>query len=266
MKKAVALPLSPLLLSLAACGPDISGVDADDAPPSSLVCNDGVESQRIAVNGIQANGVQSNRIALNGANLVGVRVAGVPVVGAAVYAVLEDGSTVALDIRSQEDGLFELTRDGVNVCANDEKGVFVAGIWDATGARHDSDTLSTFACKTGAIGKCVLWGYDPAKVGAAMHQACTRMVRADYCGDGVSSTRDGTLIDVSDVRGVQSAANLPGFAFDAGWNENGATCVSRPRFASTVPSCFRDLPTCASADEAISRGATLMNASRPTCQ
>lgn len=262
MTKTIALGslIVSLVASLVACTHDV-----DETSSAISVC-DGLDAKRIAVNGIQANGIQSNRIALNGASLVGVRVAGTPKVGAAITAVLDDGSNVDLAIRAEEDGLFEVTRDGVNVCANDDKGLFVAGIWDASGARHDSDTLSTFACKTGAIGKCVLWGYDPAKVGAAMHQACTRMVRADYCGDGVSSTRDGTLIDVSDVRGVQSAANLPGFAFEAGWNENGATCVSRPRFASAVPSCFRDLPTCASAEEAISRGATLMNASRPTCQ
>lgn len=258
MTKTIAL--GSIILSLAACAQEV-----DDRSPSIAVC-DGVETKRIAVNGVQSNGIQSNRIALNGASLVGVRVAGTPKVGAAITAMLDDGTPVDLAIRAEEDGLFEITRDGVNVCANDEKGLFVPGIWDARGARHESDTLSTFACKTGAIAKCVLWGYDPAVVGAAMHQACTRMVRADYCGDGVSSTRDGTLIDVSDVRGVQSAANLPGFAFEAGWGEDGATCVHRARFASAVPSCFRDLPTCASADEAISRGATLMNASRPTCQ
>jgi hypothetical protein len=257
MKNVIAL--GSLIVSLIACTHDV------DAPASVSVC-DGIDSKRIAVNGIQGNGIQGNRIALNGASLVGVRVAGTPKVGAAITAVLDDGSSVDLAIASESDGLFEVTRDGINVCADDEKGLFVEGIWDASGARHDSDTLSTFACTTGAIGKCVLWGYDPAKVGAGMHQACTRMVRADYCGDGVSSTRNGTIIDVSDTRGVQTATNLPGFSFEAGWNENGATCVNHPRIAGVVPSCFRDLPACASASEAENRGATLMNASRPMCQ
>lgn len=253
------------LLALSACSQETES----ERTPSVSVCQD-VGTQRIAVNGVQLNGVQingiqGNRIALNGADLVGVRVAGEPVVGAFVTAVMRDGSSIALTIASGADGLFELTRDGLNVCPNGEKGMFVPGIWDERAARHDSETLSTFACQSGAIGKCVLWGYDPARVGAAMHQACTRMVRADYCGDGISSTRDGTKIDVFDTGGVQSSANDPTFAFEAGWNENGATCVSRTRIGGVVPSCFRDLPTCNSAEEAASRGASLMNASQPTC-
>ena len=35
------------------------------------------------------------------------------------------------------------------------------------------------------------------------YQACVRMVRADYCGDGVGHTRNGTPIDLFDRIGVQ---------------------------------------------------------------
>ena len=53
----------------------------------------------------------------------------------------------------------------------------------------------------GAIAKCVLWGYRPWATYngtplAQYHQACTRMVRADYCGTGTSYTVTGNRISV----------------------------------------------------------------------
>lgn len=66
-----------------------------------------------------------------------------------------------------------------------------------------------------------LWDY---------HQACVRMIRADYGGDGVAHTRDGTRIDVFDRLGIQRPARDPGnLQFEAGWNADGAACVRRAR-------------------------------------
>lgn len=253
-------PFAAMMLALSACADEVES----DGSARIAVC-ERVETERIAVNGKDINGIQNNALTGNGTSLAGVSIDGRPTAGASLRGVRADGTSIDLLVASEHDGLFELTHEGTNVCAGGAKGIFVAGVWDARGARHDSP-LSTFACASGAIAKCVLWGYDPAKVGAAMHQSCTRMVRADYCGDGVSSTRNGTAIDVSDTRGVQTAANEPDFLFEAGWNENGATCVNRSRIAGLVPPCWRDLPTCASSDEAIARGASLMNASRLICR
>ncbi len=78
---------------------------------------------------------------------------------------------------------------------------------------------------------------------ADYHEACTRMIRADYCGDGTSFTKDGTLIDMGDGVGVQSfeTVSRPSFAFEAVWGPNGATCVSKTRYPLTqVPSCLAD--------------------------
>ena len=36
------------------------------------------------------------------------------------------------------------------------------------------------------------------------HQACTRLVRADYCGNGVYHTATGTSIDVYDSLNIQT--------------------------------------------------------------
>ena len=72
----------------------------------------------------------------------------------------------------------------------------VAAIWDDTGARVASTTHFTFGCTTGVIAKCYRWGYRPWITGygqtslADHHQACTRMARADYCGNGTPHTRE----------------------------------------------------------------------------
>jgi hypothetical protein len=87
-----------------------------------------------------------------------------------------------------------------------------------------------FTCTSGAIGKCILWGYPPTR--REVHDACVRMVRADYGGDGTSLTRDGTLIAFCDRVGVHPCKDVP--SIEAGWFEGGAVCVSRPRVQDLV--------------------------------
>lgn len=83
-------------------------------------------------------------------------------------------------------------------------------------------------CTSGAQGKCVRLGYAPWQRLDAFN-ACVRMIRADYCGDGTSTTRDGTQIDVYDDLDVQSSEPDPAMAFEAGWTPEGAVCVQHPR-------------------------------------
>ncbi len=166
--------------------------------------------------------------------------------------------------------LYKLELDGQNVCAEDAAGLFVPGVWDETGARHESahGADSTFACLSGVIGKCVTWGYRPWLVGADLHQTCTRMARADYCGDGVSHTEDGTLIDVFDPAGVQVAVEDE-LSFEAGWSTEGAVCVNVPRYVkhdvsgqTVYPSCWAQKPSCASWESALEHGAQIGNDSQ----
>lgn len=94
----------------------------------------------------------------------------------------------------------------------------------------------TLSCFDGAIAKCLLWGYLPWKSPemAALHQACVRAVRADYCGTGQSFTCPGTIVDVTDRQAIQprsaarTATNL-----EAHWDSNGATCLNVAR----MPGC-----------------------------
>jgi hypothetical protein len=88
-------------------------------------------------------------------------------------------------------------------------------------------------CSSGAIGKCIRWGYPPIRNAnhergvRALHDACVRMVRADYGGDGASATRDGTLIGYCDVAGIHPCTGSE--TIEAAWFEGGAACVARPR-------------------------------------
>ncbi|MFC7739228.1 ADYC domain-containing protein [Roseomonas sp. GCM10028921] len=91
-------------------------------------------------------------------------------------------------------------------------------------------------CTSGAVGKCVRLGYKPRKPTpdgvtslAPYHEACLRMVRADYCGDGTPHTRDGTLINIYDRLSIQRRESRPGMEFDAAWEPHGAVCVGRVR-------------------------------------
>jgi len=131
-----------------------------------------------------------------------------------------------------------------------------------------------FTCTGGARGKCVRFGYRPWESAAAadLFNACVRMVRADYCGDGTATTKDGMLIDVYDDLGIQARDGTPGSGFEAGWTAEGAACVRHVRVkestspASLVAACpwLKDRvgETC-SEEKARSLGARLFNWSKP---
>jgi hypothetical protein len=95
-------------------------------------------------------------------------------------------------------------------------------------------------CTSGAVGKCIRWGYRPweEKPGGlplgALHQACVHMARADYGGDGRATTQEGMLIYWCDRYGIQPCGSHPQFAFEAAWGADGATCVAHPRIKQNV--------------------------------
>ena len=126
-----------------------------------------------------------------------------------------------------------------NVCAPDPNGKAAAiplrGSWDTSGAFQADGSLQ-FYCTGGVIAKCIRWGYRPwqSSGGTSLkdaHQACTRMARADYCGDGQTHTQEGTQIDMYDNLGVHRPQTLSLF-FEATWTPQGAYCVARGRWLS----------------------------------
>ncbi len=127
-----------------------------------------------------------------------------------------------------------------NVCSPDIDGhryaIVMQGTWDAQG-RYQPSSLISFGCTSGVLSKCIRWGYKPWLDSPdlpmlQLHQACTRLVRADYCGDGRPHTQDGTAINLFDVYGIQRKDRVDGMQFEAAWNDDGAIAINHARYAS----------------------------------
>lgn len=129
--------------------------------------------------------------------------------------------------------------------------IAVAGTWDRSGAYTPPGTgagyVFTFACTGSAITKCIdqpgtqykPWLSTPYNtVERDLHVACTRMMRADYCGDGQSHTSAGVWITFKDKskHPTYVSSSPPGggalvWQFEAVWSTAGAECVYNPRVA-----------------------------------
>jgi hypothetical protein len=126
------------------------------------------------------------------------------------------------------------------ICEPDYEGKTLGFLLQAettpTGEYLPSEETYSLQCTSGASGKCVRWGYKPWAKGPdgrslwAHHQACTRMARADYCGNGTPYTKNGTLINLYDPLQIQISETLPGFQFEAAWEPQGAVCVRKVRW------------------------------------
>jgi ADYC domain-containing protein len=125
---------------------------------------------------------------------------------------------------------------------------FSEGIAGTSGSRGGVTGQFTFACgSVGAIGKCVSFGYVPwRKVGGVVqrdaHQSCTRALRADYCGDGISRTTDGTPINLFDIKLI--LVDTESWPTEAVWRTNGAKCIDKTRADQAVID-GNTLPLCA---------------------
>jgi hypothetical protein len=90
-------------------------------------------------------------------------------------------------------------------------------------------------CAGGAQGKCVRFGYRPweQRLGEpsawSLYNACIRLVRADYSGDGKGTTRNGQPIEIVDAVGIRESGDDPAHDFEAGFSPEGAVCVRHVR-------------------------------------
>ena len=134
--------------------------------------------------------------------------------------------------------------DWQNPCEADregrQEGLPLAGRWDADSRFQRDGAHFAISCTSGAQAKCVRFGYKPWALAAdgtaltAHYEACVHMVRADYCGNGEASTRNGTEIDIYDRQGSLKAETGADFRFEAGWSAEGAVCVAHTRIAENL--------------------------------
>jgi hypothetical protein len=238
----------------------------------------GVGLNGVGLNGVGLNGVGLNGVGLNGTELTGTlqgtELRGRDFIGTELIGVLTNGRLLRLRIDdvaraaapNDDVYLYFLSygakgrglQDRLPLCGVDAAGeaipaIPVGGFWDfragvpGGGSKTSSATHFTFGCKNTAIGKCVVLGYKPWRkdcAGASCedhHQACTRMVRADYCGDGRSWTHNGRKINLYDGIGRQD--DTEAWTFEAEWDVNGARCINSTR----LPWSESDLDSCVTA-------------------
>jgi hypothetical protein len=215
----------------------------------------------VGAGGLHATAVDGS--ALAGADLIGARLTGHTGIGVPVPLRIDDAQTDAApnDDIVLYDVSYQLGNSWYPLCGVDGNGnqmpaVAVSGRWNlwqgvSSGGDHVEDGYTfTFGCIEDAVGKCARLGYKPWQKRQVCsggtcttvdlgdyHQACTRMVRADYCGDGRSHTVDGTVINVYDGIGIQ-VDDQPWY-FEAEWVPAGARCVTHQRVVdlSVVPGC-----------------------------
>ncbi len=154
---------------------------------------------------------------------------------------------------------------------NDKVGraVILSSLWDKkTKDFLGSNNSLPFYCTSGNVGKCLRMGYKPWKEvnGQSLqdyYQACIRMMKADYCGDGTPHTRNGIRVEVYDVLGIQNRIDVPELTFEAAWNKDGAVCLNKTRLGHKLTDVCQECPdklagrinedgSCSTAKEALS--------------
>jgi len=256
---------------IAANGMSLNGMSLNGMSINGMSLN-GMSLNGMSLNGMSLNGMSLNGMSLNGSQLGGVTgggqaVSGSGLVGATMVGQLSGGGSLSLRIDSASTlagpnsdvwayGVSYQTDDGWNPLCGTSGGapvlaVPLTGTWNygvgvaGGGSWSSNGSAFTFGCRGTALAKCVELGYKPWQTvaGTSMrsyHQACTRMLRADYCGDGTSWTTDGTPINLYDDLDIQTDA--ASWLVDAEWDADGALCTNNIRdFQSGTPACVADL-------------------------
>lgn len=123
---------------------------------------------------------------------------------------------------------------------------------EATGQVEPLTDNTYVACTHGATGKAAGWGYYDLAMDLddlEIFEVAIRMIRADYCYDGVSHTIAGVPLLIEDAWAV----NLQGLdegeerAIEAVWGESGLLCRGSGRLAAIPAACGNGqakIPTC----------------------
>lgn len=154
--------------------------------------------------------------------------------------IAEWDDTVVASYRFVDDAHPDPDAPDAQVCASGSDGGSFASVYQdldvnlITGDLTSHKFFSTlmFACHSAAIGKVEHWGWGrySSDFDRQTHEAATRVVRADYCGDGNSWTTSGIQIYIQDIFGVHPfAAEHVSAELEAIWDMDGAICVNTPR-------------------------------------
>lgn len=104
-----------------------------------------------------------------------------------------------------------------------------------------------FGCTSGAVGKAAVWGYKPWERTLAEFAAAVRMVRADYCFDGMSWTSTGTSLQVKDRWSINDFVSTAE-PTEVVWTRTGVACITQPRvltYAAEQVTCDgQPIPAC----------------------
>jgi hypothetical protein len=230
----------------------------------------GLTLNGLTLNGLTLNGTQIQSASLTATvfsgTYQGAPISGEDFAGTKISGTLSDGSPILLSIETIDPSpndpeilhyIISYDNGGPQpwpyLCGTDDNGPVAAiplnGWWNyMTGDFVNDTNRFTIACRGYVLAKCTEAGYKPwdekpecMSSGSpcqtislrSLHQACTRMIRADYCGDGHAHTVDGTLIDIYDFLGIQSRTGLQSPTFEAEWTPEGAACVKAARLNST---------------------------------
>jgi hypothetical protein len=240
---------------LTANGLTANGTSASTLDPTQLRLND---LGSISFASLTQSGSPIEFATINGSTIEGKQsellLTGTDLIGARMNATLLDGTPIPMrieDIQVRNGITFYsialLTDRGpIAMCgtAGDAPipALAVTGYWDKSATYVHDSTRFTFGCVNAAIGKCARWGYQPWTAGqecrnnscktralSEWHRACVRLVRADYCGDGIAHTRSGTLINVYDQLNIQQTSS-PGWELEAEWSQDGGSCIGHTRW------------------------------------
>jgi len=81
---------------------------------------------------------------------------------------------------------------------------------------------------------CIAWNYGPTTANQRLFNACVRMARADYLGNGLSATRVGTHIQPGSSPADKCDCTDCESCMEAYWDEQGAVCIYHYRWQYVV--------------------------------
>ena len=232
-----------------------------------------IAAAQLAVDGTEFVLTTSDSRVLRSADLVGATLmirTDVGEIAVTIESVEEDPTSVGGDVFLHHFVVTDANGNLSDLCTPDAKGQSLGfPVPNGSGGFE-------LTCTSGAVGKCIRWGYrfwEEASGGPplrALHQACMRMVRADYGGDDTAHTRDGTLIFFCDRFGINPCEDEDKGAttFEAAWGTEGAICVARTRIpglasleglAENYPRLAPDLgPTACTEERALDNPSALL--------